>query len=76
MVGDLSAKHPDQNSRLISARGLVLHDYANKNNCLVCRPDFCNIVSYQPIATPAVLDIVVVKNFILLVHLTVYPALS
>jgi hypothetical protein len=39
MAGDLNAKNTDWNSRLTTARGSLLRDYANRNCCLVCGPD-------------------------------------
>jgi hypothetical protein len=35
MAGDFNAKHLDWNSRLTTARGSILCDYANRNSCLV-----------------------------------------
>ena len=34
MAGDLNAKHVDSNSRLTTARGKLLYDYANTYSCL------------------------------------------
>jgi hypothetical protein len=39
MVADLNAKHKDWNSRLITATGSFLRDYANRNSCLICGLD-------------------------------------
>jgi hypothetical protein len=38
MAGDLNAKHTDWNSRLITSRGALLLDYANRNACLTYGP--------------------------------------
>lgn len=36
IVDDLSAKHTNWKPSLITARDLLLHDYANVNFCLIC----------------------------------------
>jgi hypothetical protein len=70
MAGDLNAKHTDWNSRLITTtRGAHLRDYANRN-ALIYGADSPTTVPYQQNANPDVLDIVVVKDFVLPVHLT------
>jgi endonuclease/exonuclease/phosphatase family metal-dependent hydrolase len=76
IAGDLNAKHTDWNSGLATVRGSILRDYANRNSCLVCGPDSQTTVTYTHSATPDVLDMVVVKDFVPLVHLTACPALS
>jgi hypothetical protein len=76
MVGDLNAKHTDWNSRFITTRGALLCDNANRNACLIHGRDSPTTVPYQQNANPDVLDIVVVKDFVLPVDLTVCPALS
>jgi hypothetical protein len=76
MAGDLNAKHKELNSTLPPARGLLLRDYADRNSCLIYGPDSPTTAHYTHIATPDVLDIVVVKDFFLPVHLTVCTALS
>jgi hypothetical protein len=76
MAGDLNAKHTDWNSRLITTRGALLRDYANRNPCLIYGPDSRTTVPYQQNTKPDVLDTAVVKDFVLPVHLTVYPAFS
>jgi hypothetical protein len=38
MEGDIYAKHTDWNSRLITARGALLRDYAEMNACLIYGP--------------------------------------
>jgi exonuclease III len=75
MAGDLNAKHTDWNSRLTTARASLLRDYANRNTCLICGPDSPTTVPYTHDATLDVLDIVVVKDFVLPVYLTVCSAL-
>jgi hypothetical protein len=76
MASDLIAKHTDWNSRFITTRGALLRDYANRNACLIYVPEFPTTVPYQQTAKPDVLDIVLVKDFVLPLHLTVCPALS
>jgi hypothetical protein len=39
MADDINAKHTDWNSRLITTRGALLLDYANRNACLIYGPD-------------------------------------
>jgi hypothetical protein len=70
MAGDLNAKHKDWNYRLTTARGSLLRDYANRNSCLIYGPDSPTTAPYTHNATPDVLDIVVVKDFVLPVHLS------
>jgi hypothetical protein len=76
VAGDLNAKHKDWNSRLIPARGSLLRDYADRNSCLIYGPDSPTTAPYTHNATPDVLDITVVKDFVLPVNLTVCAALS
>jgi hypothetical protein len=76
LAGDLNAKHKDRNSRLTTARGLPLRDYADRNSCLIYGPDSPTRAPYMDNAPPDFLDIVVVKDFVLPVHLTVCTALS
>jgi hypothetical protein len=75
MSGDLNAKHTDWNSRLITTRGALLRDYADRYACPIYGPDSPTTVPYQQNTNP-VLDIVVVKDFVLPLYLTVCPALS
>jgi hypothetical protein len=71
MAGDLNAKHKDGISRLTTARGSLLRDYAGRNSCLIYGPDSPTTAPYTYSATPDVLDIVVVvKDFVLPVHLS------
>jgi endonuclease/exonuclease/phosphatase (EEP) superfamily protein YafD len=76
MAGDFNAKHKDWNSRLTTTRGSLLPDYVDRNSCLIYGPDTTTTAPYTHDATPDVLDIVVVKNFVLPVRLTVCAALS
>jgi hypothetical protein len=76
MGGDLNAKHRDWNCRLTTSRGSLLCDYANRNSSLVYGTDSPTTNPYNSNATPNVLDIVIVKDFVLPVHLTVCQALS
>jgi hypothetical protein len=75
MTGDLKAKHKDWNSRLTTARGSLLRDYADINFCLIYGPDSPTTAPYTHNATCDVLDIVV-KDFVLPVQLSVCAALS
>jgi endonuclease/exonuclease/phosphatase family metal-dependent hydrolase len=76
LAGDLNAKHTDWNCRLTTARGSLLRDYAIRNTCLIYGPDSPTTAPYTHNATPDVLDIVVVKDFVLPVCLTDCSALS
>jgi hypothetical protein len=69
LAGDLNAKHTDWNSRLTTARGSLLRDYFIRNTCLIYGPDSPTTALYTHNATPDVLDIVVVKDFVLPVYL-------
>jgi hypothetical protein len=73
---DLNAKHKDWNSRCNSPRGLLLREFAFTNSCIVYGPDNPTTIPSCPIVIPDVLDIVVVKDFVLPVNLTVCSALS
>jgi hypothetical protein len=76
MAGDLNTKHLDFISGLTTATGSLLHDYADRNSCFIYGPESPSMAPYTQNATPDVLDIVVVKDFVLPVHLTVCAALS
>jgi hypothetical protein len=76
MAGDINAKHKDWNSTLTTARGSLLRDYDNRNSCFIYGPYSPTTAPYTHNATPDALDIVVVKDFVLPVHLTVCAALS
>jgi hypothetical protein len=76
MAGDLKAKHKDWNSRLTTARGSLLRNYTDRNSCLIYGPDTPSTACYTHNATPDFFDIVVAKDFVLPVHLTVCTALS
>jgi hypothetical protein len=76
MAGDLNAKHKHWKSRPKKAMGLLLRDYADRYSCLIYGPDYPTTARYTHNATIDVLDIVVVKDFVLPVHLTVCAALS
>jgi hypothetical protein len=39
MEGELIAQHTDCSSRLFTAWGLLLSDYVNRNEWLICEPD-------------------------------------
>jgi hypothetical protein len=76
MVGYLNAKHMDWNFRLNTARGSLLRVYPNRNSCLIYGPYSPTTAYYAQYATLDVLDIVVVKDFVLSERLIVYIALS
>jgi hypothetical protein len=76
LAGDLIANHIDLNSRLTAARVTLLREYANRNSCLIFGPDYPTTAPYTHIATLDVLDIVIVKDFVLPVHLIVCSGLS
>jgi hypothetical protein len=76
MAGYLNAEEKDWNSRLSTARASLLRDYADRNSYLIYGPDSPITAPYTHNATPDVLDINVVKDFVLPVHLTVCTALS
>jgi hypothetical protein len=59
-----------------SARGSLLRNYAIRNTCLIYGPDSPTTAPYTHNATPDVLYIVVVKDLVLPVYLTVCSALS
>ena len=56
MAGDLNAKHVDWSSRLTTRRRKLLRDYADENSCLIFGPDTPTTNSYNPYATPDILD--------------------
>ena len=64
------------NSRLISKRGRLLRDDADKNSCLIHRPNTPTTEPYKPSATPDVLDIVISRDLAFPVHLTTCSTLS
>jgi hypothetical protein len=74
VAGDLNTKHPDRNSRLTTARDLLLRNYTNSNACLIYGPDSPVTVTYQNNVTSNIIDIV--NDFIIPVHLAVCSALS
>ena len=76
MAGDLNAKHVEWNSRLITKRGRLLRDYADKNFCLIHGPNTPTTVPYSSSATPDVLDIAITKDLVFPVYLTTCSALS
>jgi hypothetical protein len=52
MAGDLNPKHVEWNSRLITKRGRILRDYADKNSFLIYGPNTPTTVPYNPSAIP------------------------
>ena len=76
MAGDLNAKHVEWNSRLITKRCRLLRDYADENSCLIYGPNTPTTVSYNPSATPDVLDIALTKHLFSPMYLTTCSALS
>jgi hypothetical protein len=64
MAGDLNAKHMDWNSWLTTRRGKLVRDFADKNSCLIFKPD-------TPTTNPPdILDIVITWNISSPVYLT------
>ena len=76
LAGNLNAKHKDWNSRLNSPRRVVLREFASTNPCIVYGPDSPTTIPTCPTVTPDVLDVVVVKDFVIPLNLTVCSALS
>jgi Metal-dependent hydrolase len=76
LAGDLNAKHKDWNSRLDSQIGVLLREFPSTNSCIVHGPNSPTTIPSCPTVTPEVLDIVVVKDFVLPVNLTVCSAIS
>jgi hypothetical protein len=72
MAGDLNTKHTDWISRLITTRGALLRDYADRNVCLIHGPDSPTTVLYL-LNTKSDVLYIVVKDFVLPVYLTVCP---
>ena len=70
MAGDLNAKPIEWNSRLVTKRGRLLRDCADKNSCLIYGPKTPTSIPYKPSATPDVLDIVITKDLVTPVYLT------
>jgi hypothetical protein len=70
MVGDLNDKHMDWNSELIAANGSLFRDYSHRNSYFfIYGPDFPTTAPYTQKDIADILDIVV-KDFVLPVHLT------
>jgi len=76
MAGDLNAKHVEWYSRLITKRGRLLRDYADKNKFFVHGPSTPTTVPYYSSATTDVLDIAITKDLVFPVYLTTYSALN
>jgi endonuclease/exonuclease/phosphatase family metal-dependent hydrolase len=76
MAGDLNAKHVDWNSQMTTRWGKLLHDYANRNSCLIFGPDTPTTNPYNPSVTPDVLDSMLTQNISFPVYLTSCSALS
>jgi len=53
-----------------------LHDYADKNSCLIYGPNITSTIPYNPSATPDVPDIAIKKDLETPVYLTTCSALS
>ena len=70
MAGDLEVKHLDWNSRLRTRRGKPLREYTDENSCLIFGPGNPTTNTYNPLATPDFLDIVITKNLTSPVYLT------
>ena len=76
LADDLNVKHKDGNSRRNSSRGVLLRQFATTNSCIVYEPVNPTTIPSCPSVIPDVLDIVIVKDFILPVNLIVCSALS
>ena len=77
LPGDLKAKHKDWNSRPNSPRGVLLREFASTNSCILSGPDSATTIPSSPTdEEPDVLDILVVKDFVLPANMTVCSALS
>jgi hypothetical protein len=55
MAGDLNAKLTHWNSRLNTAGGSLLRDYADRNSCLIYGPNFLTTAPYTHNETHEVL---------------------
>ena len=51
MADDLNAKHVDWNASLVTKRGTLLRDYADKNSCLIYGPNTYTAIPYNSSAT-------------------------
>jgi hypothetical protein len=71
MAGDLNAKHTQWNSRVTIARGSLLRDYLNRNSLLIHGPDSPTTAPYTQSAAHDILDIGVVKDFVVPVNVCV-----
>ena len=76
LAGDHNAKHKDRNSRLNSPREVLLKEFASTRSCIVHGPDTPTNIPNCSTVMRGVLDIVVVKDFVLSLNLTVCSALS
>jgi hypothetical protein len=76
MASDTIVNHTDFNSGLITATRSLFHYYANRNSCLICRPGCPTMAPSTHNANPDVLDIIIIRDFVLPVHLTVCSPLS
>jgi hypothetical protein len=76
MADDLYAKHVEWNSRLITKRGRLLRDYAERNSCIIYGPNTHETVPYKSSANPDVPDIAITKDLASPVYLTTCSVLS
>ena len=76
LASDFNAKDKDRNSRRNSPRGVLLREFASTNSCIVYGLDSPTTIPSCPTLIPDVLDIVVVKDLVLPVSLTVRSAPS
>ena len=76
LAGDVKAKLKDCNSWLNSPRGVLLREFAAANSYFVLGADSPTTIPSSSTVIPDVLDIVVVKDFVQPVNLTVCSALS
>ena len=75
LTGELSTKHKYCNSKLNSARGALLREFAAANSRIVHGSDAPTTTPNCSTVMPDVIDIVVVKDFVLPVNLTVWFSL-
>lgn len=62
MTGDLNENYVDYKSRLITTRGRLLNNFADKNSYLIHGSSIHTTVPYTSYATPEVPDIFITKN--------------
>ncbi|GJQ66663.1 hypothetical protein Trydic_g4631 [Trypoxylus dichotomus] len=61
LMGDLNAKHPSWNAKVINSKGLALQQLVQDGGCLVLGPDEPTHI-HAPTGTTDVLDVAVLNN--------------